>query len=163
MNCKLLVILGIDPGTTIVGFGIIEKNKNSLTCLDYGCIKTKPKSPEIEKIAIIERELSDIIKKIKPDKISIEKLFFFKNTKTAINVAQARGVVLSVCAQNNVAVCEFTPLQVKQAVSCYGRADKKQIQKMVKLILGLNKIPEPDDAADALACAITCANYSYLN
>lgn len=156
-----MIILGIDPGTTIVGFGIIEKNKNGLICLDYGCIKTKSKSPEIEKIALIEKELNDIIKKNRPDKIGVEKLFFFKNTKTAINVAQARGVILAVCAQNNVEVCEFTPLQIKQAVSCYGRADKGQIQKMVKLILGLKEIPKPDDAADALACAITCANYSH--
>lgn len=153
-----MLILGIDPGTTIVGFGIIKKNINTLTCLDYGCIKTKPKSPEIEKISIIEKELDAIIKKTKPDKISIEKLFFFKNAGTAISVAQARGAILAVCAQNNIDVCEFTPLQVKQAVSCYGRADKKQVQKMVKLILGLNEIPKPDDAADALACAITCAN-----
>lgn len=155
-----MLILGIDPGTTIVGFGIIEKNKNCLVCLDYGCIRTKPKSPEMEKISVIEKRLDDIIKKIKPNKVSMEKLFFFKNAKTAINVAQARGAMLAICAQNNIEVCEFTPLQIKQAVSCYGRANKGQVQKMVKLILGLKEIPRPDDAADALACAITCANYS---
>lgn len=158
-----MIILGIDPGTSIVGFGVIKKEGSKLTCEEYGCIKTKPKIPDIEKISIIEKELSSLIKKINPDQIAIEKLFFFKNTKTAISVAQARGVILSVCAQNNKIPREFTPLQIKQAVSCYGRAGKSEVQKMVKLILGLKEIPKPDDASDALACAITCANFSQYN
>lgn len=157
-----MVILGIDPGTTIVGFGVIEKNKNGLICKDYGCIKTEPKIPNIEKLSLIERELDNLIKNTRPDKIAVEKLFFCKNVKTAMNVAEARGVILSVCAKNGITPLEPTPLQIKQAVSCYGRASKQQMQKMVKIILGLKEIPKPDDAADALACAITCANQSHL-
>lgn len=154
-----MIILGIDPGTTIVGFGIIEKNKGGLICKDYGCIKTKPKIPVIEKLSLIEKDLDKLIKDTKPEKIAVEKLFFYKNVKTAIDVAQARGVIISVCARNGITPLELTPLQVKQAVSCYGRADKQQMQKMVRLILGLKEIPKPDDAADALACAIACADY----
>lgn len=153
-----MVILGIDPGTSIVGFGIIEKQKNGLFCKNYGCIKTKPKITETEKLLIIEQELDALIKKERPDQIAVEKLFLFKNMKTVMAVSQARGVILSICAKNNKIPHEFTPLQIKQAVSCYGRADKKQVQKMVKMILGLKELPHPDDAADALACAITCAN-----
>lgn len=155
-----MVILGIDPGTTTLGFGIIKKDDGKIICQNYGCIKTPPKIPDIEKIKIIEKELDELIKKTNPDKIGVEKLFFFKNAKTAISVAQARGVILSVCAKNNKNVSEFTPLEIKQAVSCYGRADKKQVQKMIKIILNLSEVPKPDDAADALACAITCANTS---
>lgn len=153
-----MLILGIDPGTSIVGFGIVKKEKNGLNCEEYGCIKTAPKISSSEKLLQIERELDSLIKKNQPDEIALEKLFFFKNIKTAIGVAEARGVILAVCAKNNKTVHEFTPLQIKQAVSCYGRADKKQVQKMVKLILNLKDLPKPDDAADALACAITCAN-----
>lgn len=153
-----MIILGIDPGTSIVGFGVIKKEKNGLICLDYGCIRTTPKISDIEKLLIIEQKLSDLIIRVKPDQIAVEKLFFFKNMKTVLSVAQARGVILSVCIKNNKTPFEFTPLQIKQAVSCYGRADKKQVQKMVKTILSLSEIPTPDDAADALACAITCAN-----
>lgn len=157
-----MIILGIDPGTSIVGFGVIEKGKNGIVCKDYGCIKTKPKIPNIEKLSIIENDLDNLIKNIRPDKIAVEKLFFYKNVKTALSVAEARGVILSVCAKNGVVPLELTPLQIKQAVSCYGRADKQQMQKMVKIILGLEELPKPDDAADALACAIACANYSRL-
>lgn len=153
-----MVILGIDPGTSIVGFGVIRKKSGGFVCEDYGCIKTAPKTSNTEKLLTIEKKLDDLIKKIQPDKIAVEKLFFFKNIKTAVEVAQARGVILAVCARNNKTIYEFTPLQIKQAVSCYGRADKKQVQKMVKLILNLKDLPKPDDAADALACAITCAN-----
>lgn len=153
-----MIILGIDPGTSIVGFGVIMKEGNKFICKEYGCIKTKPKLPEIEKLSIIEKELDELIKRVNPDKIGVEKIFFFKNIKTFIPVSQARGVILSVCAKNERIPTELTPLQIKQAVSCYGRADKQQVQKMVKLILGLNELPKPDDAADALACAIACAN-----
>lgn len=155
-----MIILGIDPGTSIVGFGVIKKDGSNLICQEYGCIKTTPKIPDIEKLSLIRSELDNLIKKVKPDQISIEKLFFFKNAKTVISVAQARGVIISVCAQNNIVPKEFTPLQIKQAVSCYGRAGKAEVQKMVKLILNLKEIPKPDDAADALACAITCANFT---
>jgi len=153
-----MLILGIDPGTSIVGFGVIRKKSGGFVCENYGCIKTDPKIPNTEKLLTIEKKLDDLIKKIQPNKIAIEKLFFFKNIKTVIAVAEARGVILAVCAKNNKPIHEFTPLQIKQAVSCYGRADKKQVQKMVKLILNLKDLPKPDDAADALACAITCAN-----
>ena len=153
-----MVILGIDPGTSVVGFGVIKKEGNKLICKEYGCIKTKPKIPDIEKLYSIEKELDELIKRVLPDKMGVEKLFFFKNVKTALAVAQARGVILSVCARNKIIPIELTPLQIKQAVSCYGRADKKQVQKMVKLILNLDELPQPDDAADALACAIACTN-----
>lgn len=155
-----MIILGIDPGTSIIGFGVIKKDGGKLSCREYGCIKTIPITSDIEKISVIEKELTSLIKRVKPDQVSVEKLFFFKNAKTVISVAQARGVILSVCAQNDLCPKEFTPLQIKQAVSCYGRANKSEVQKMVKLILGLNEIPKPDDAADALASAICCANFT---
>lgn len=158
-----MIILGIDPGTSIVGFGVIKKDGGKIACQEYGCIKTIPKIPDSEKLSIIESELTNLLTRINPDQIAVEKLFFFKNTKTAISVAQARGVILSVCMKNNKTPKEFTPLQIKQAVSCYGRAGKSEVQKMVKLILNLKEIPKPDDAADALACAITCANFTQYN
>lgn len=153
-----MVILGIDPGTSILGFGLIEKNKNNFLCKNYGCIKTSPASDDAEKLAYIASHLDALIKKTNPDKVVVEKIFFFKNKKTAGKVAEARGVILSVCAQNSKKVVELTPLQIKQAISCYGRAEKAQVQKMVKLILGLDILPTPDDAADALAGAIAGAD-----
>lgn len=149
-----MVILGIDPGTAIVGFGVVEKNKNNFICKDYGCIRTKAGTTDAEKLLLIASEIDFLIKKINPDKIVVEKLFFLKNKKTAISVAQARGVILFICAQNGKKIVELTPLQIKQAISCYGRAEKAQVQKMVKLILNMDIIPTPDDAADALAGAI---------
>jgi len=154
-----MIILGIDPGIADTGYGIIEKqNNNTLKCLDYGSIKTQAGVSLIRRLEIINLELNNIIQKYKPDVVGVEELFFCQNAKTAMIVGQARGVVLLTIKQNNVNFCEFTPLQVKQAVSAYGRASKAQVQKMVKLILNLDKIPKPDDAADALAVAICATN-----
>ncbi len=157
-----MIILGIDPGIADTGFGIIKKEKNGdLKCLDYGSIKTKAKTPIGDRLEIINIELNKIIKKYKPSIAAVEELFFCNNQKTAIVVGQARGVSLLTIKQNKVRLLEFTPLQVKQAVSTYGKASKLQVQKMVKLILGLKEIPKPDDAADALAVAICAVNKRY--
>ncbi|MBD3282343.1 MAG: crossover junction endodeoxyribonuclease RuvC [Candidatus Portnoybacteria bacterium] len=152
-------VLGIDPGTAIVGFGLIEKNKDgSLKEINHGCIRTSPDFNTSKRLEKVHKELTDLIKKCKPDIIAVEDIFFFKNLKTAIKVSQARGVILLTAEKSKAKIMEFTPLQVKQAVACYGRADKKQVQTMVKALLGLKKIPKPDDAADALAIAICAAN-----
>ncbi len=153
------VILGIDPGIADTGFGVIEKNKDGNSrCLDYGTIKTSSKLDLPERLVILGKELDIIIKKYQPKIVGVEQLFFCKNVKTALTVGQARGVILYVIQQNNLLVAEFTPLQIKQAVSTYGQASKLQVQKMVKLILNLDIVPKPDDAADALAVAICSAN-----
>ena len=155
-----MIILGIDPGTAIVGFGLIEKEVKSqkLKLIDYGCIKTSSEFSVADRLKTIHKELNSLIKKNKPDIVAVEDIFFFKNLKTAIKVSQARGVILFTIAENNTPLMEFTPLQIKQAVACYGRAEKRQVQIMVKTLLGLKEIPKPDDAADALAVAICCAH-----
>lgn len=157
------IILGIDPGIADTGWGVIEKNKRGdLICLNYGSIKTKAKIDLADRLEIINKELSIIIKKYKPDLMSVEQLFFCNNAKTALIVGQARGVILFTAKQNNISIIEFTPLQIKQAVSTYGKAPKMQVQKMVKLLLKLKEIPRPDDAADALAAAICASNNQIL-
>lgn len=150
-------ILGLDPGTAIVGYGIVEKTQNALHCLDYGVIKS-PMAQNRDKFLNIYLKISELIKKYKPNAVAVEKLFFFKNLKTAITVSEARGVMILTCALNQIPSREYTPLQIKQAVTGYGKADKQQIQKMVKIILNLGVVPKPDDAADALAAAICRAN-----
>jgi crossover junction endodeoxyribonuclease RuvC len=152
------IILGIDPGIADTGFGVIRQDRGKLSCLAYGSIKTAAKTELPDRLFIINRELDKIIKKFKPNLLTTEELFFCKNVKTALVVGQARGVVLLTAKQNNLKVSEFTPLQVKQAVSSYGKADKQQVQRMVKLLLNLKELPKPDDAADALAIAICAAN-----
>lgn len=149
-------ILGIDPGTATTGYAIIDTD-NNLTCLEYGVITTIPEQKDEERLLIIHSELNDIIKKHKPDITAVEKVFYFKNAKTIIPVSQARGVILFTLTKNKVPVYEFTPLQVKTATTGYGRATKKQVQEMVKTLLNLEKIPKPDDAADAIAIAICCS------
>ena len=155
------IILGIDPGIADTGFGVIKTDNNKLTCVEYGSIKTKANTELSERLEILNFKLDKIIKKHKPDKVAIEQLFFCNNAKTALIVGQARGVVMLCVRQNKLPILEFTPLQVKQAVSAYGKASKLQVQKMVKLILNLDEIPKPDDAADALAVAICALNKSY--
>ena len=147
-------ILGIDPGTGIMGWGLIEMNNGKIKPLKYGCIRTKPNLPQPERLAHIFNSLSDIIKKVRPDEVAIEELFFFKNQKTIISVAEARGVAIVAAKKFNLPVFEYTPLQVKQALTGYGRADKAQIQEMVRISCCLKDCPKPDDAADALAIAI---------
>jgi crossover junction endodeoxyribonuclease RuvC len=155
---KPIIILGIDPGIADTGFGIIRKEKNALVCLDYGTIKTSSKICLSDRLEILSCELTKIIKKYQPETIAVEQLFFCKNVKTALVVGHARGVVLLTAKQCGANLCEYTPLQVKQAVSAYGKASKLQVQKMVKLLLNLKELPQPDDAADALAAAICAAN-----
>jgi crossover junction endodeoxyribonuclease RuvC len=152
------VILGIDPGIADTGFGVIRQEAGRLTCLAYGSIKTVSKTPLPDRLNIINIELGKIINKYSPDLVATEELFFCKNVKTALVVGQARGVILLTARQNDLEVKEYTPLEVKQAVSSYGKADKGQVQRMVKLLLNLKEIPKPDDAADALAIAICAAN-----
>jgi crossover junction endodeoxyribonuclease RuvC len=151
-------ILGIDPGFADTGYGVVLRNGSKLNCLDYGSIKTSKTLSLSERIEKLEKDLQQIITKHHPDQASVEQLFFCTNIKTAISVAQARGVILLTLVKNKIPLIECTPLQVKQAVTGYGKADKKQIQQMVKIILGLKEIPKPDDAADALAMAICGAN-----
>jgi len=156
------IILGIDPGIADTGYGVIQKNnRDDLTCLDYGSIKTRAGDRLTDRLEIINLELDKLIKKYQPQLVSVEQLFFCKNAKTALIVGQARGVILLTARQNNLTVAEFTPLQVKQAVSAYGKATKLQVQKMVKLILNLKELPKPDDAADALAVAICASNTTH--
>ncbi len=153
-----MIILGVDPGYAITGYGVIEKLGNKYKYLAHGVITTDSSLNFQERLKINHEELNKIIKQYKPELFSIEELFFAKNTKTAINVAQARGVIILTALQNNLKIYEYTPLQIKQALTGYGRADKNQIQQMVKILLNLKAIPKPDDAADALAIAITCGN-----
>lgn len=154
-----MIILGIDPGTATTGFGIIKtgRNSGSFSAVAFGVIATKKLNSDAERLEILAKDLTSIIKKYKPDRAGIEKLFFTTNQKTAMAVAQARGAALLVCQQHNLPIGEFTPLQVKSTICGYGKADKKQVQFMVKQSLKLAAIPKPDDAADALAIALCAA------
>ncbi len=154
------IILGIDPGIADTGYGIIEKLPGGkMRCLAYGSIRTAAKTELSERIYSLHNDLNKIIKQFKPGLVAVEELFFCKNAKTALMVGQARGVVLLTIKENGLPVAEFTPLQIKQSISTYGKAGKAQVQKMVKMLLGLDEIPKPDDAADALAAAICAFNY----
>lgn len=156
-------ILGIDPGYAIVGYGVIEYIGNSFKVVEYGKITTEAKKSLPERLLIIYNELEELLKKHNPDAVAVEELFFNNNAKTAINVGQARGVILLCAAKHTKEVFEYTPLQVKQAVVGYGRAEKNQVQQMVKMLLNLEKIPKPDDVADALAVAVCHAHSSTMN
>ncbi|ACZ08463.1 Crossover junction endodeoxyribonuclease RuvC [Sebaldella termitidis] len=153
-----MIVLGVDPGTAIVGYSVIEYVKSKYRILDYGCVYTDKDEDMPVRLEKIYDGLDGIIKIWKPQDMAIEELFFFKNQKTVIKVGQARGVI-TLCGQKNcLDLYSYTPLQVKMGIAGYGRADKKQIQEMVKVILGMDEIPKPDDAADALAIAITHIN-----
>lgn len=158
-----MIIIGIDPGYAIVGIGVVEYKGNKFRPIEYTAITTPAGMNTVDRLKKIYDEMAMLIDKHKPDAMAIEELFFNSNQKTAINVAQARGVILVAAANKGVPVREYTPLQVKQSVTGYGRADKNQIQEMVKLILHLNVIPKPDDAADALALAICHAHSNKMN
>ncbi len=151
-------ILGIDPGYAIVGYGIIDYNSNHFSVVDYGAITTKAHTPFEQRLCAIYSGMTQLISTYKPDAMSIEKLFFNTNTTTAIDVAQARGVIVLSAAQGGLDIAEYTPLQVKQSVVGYGRAEKKQVQEMTRLMLNLKAVPKPDDTADALALAICHAH-----
>jgi crossover junction endodeoxyribonuclease RuvC len=150
-------IIGIDPGTGILGFGVIESNGGKNQLVDAGVIRTPVKEDDGVRLQTIFEEISDIIAQTKPQEMSIEKLFFAQNVTTAMTVAQARGVVLLAGMQAGLKIAEYTPLQIKQALTGYGRAEKSQMQEMVRVLLGLKDIPQPDDCADALAAALTHA------
>lgn len=150
-----MIILGIDPGLAIVGYGIIECKGNNYKAIDYGAIITDSKLIFPDRLEIIYNELTEIIKRYKPDEIAFEELFYNKNAKTVMKVAQARGVEVLAGINQQIPLYEYTPLQIKQAVVGYGRAEKHQVQEMIKLLLNLKEIPKPDDVADALAVAFT--------
>jgi crossover junction endodeoxyribonuclease RuvC len=150
-----MITLGIDPGTATTGYGIIKEEENgNLKILDFGVIRTSPDQSQANRLFHLYKRIKEIILLHHPDMGAVEKLFFERNVSTALNVGQARGVVLLAMAEINMRIGEYTPLEIKQAVAGYGGADKKQVQQMVKVILGLKSIPHPDDAADALAVAI---------
>jgi len=151
-------ILGIDPGTSKIGYGVIKYDNKNYEALDYGTIDTPPNIENSARVLTINKKLVDLIRNFKPDFVAVEELFYFKNAKTVIKVAEVRGAITLTVRQSGVDFVEFTPLQVKQAVTGYGRAEKSQIQEMTKVILRLKEVPRPDDAADALAIAICCAN-----
>ena len=148
-------ILGIDPGTGIMGFGVIDIDAKGMRLVDAGVIRTAPHTPQDERREDIYKRLLEIIEANKPDVCSIEKLFFMRNVTTAMTVAEARGVALLAARLNGMAIYEYTPMQIKQTTTGYGKADKKQVQEMVRIQLGLREVPKPDDCADALAAAIT--------
>ncbi len=148
-------ILGIDPGTGILGFGVIQVDKGKAQLVDAGVIRTPVKEDDAVRLLTIYEELTDIIAATNPTVMSVEKLFFARNVTTAMTVSQARGVVLLCGKQAGREIHEYTPMQIKMAVTGYGKADKKQVQEMVRVILGLSEVPKPDDCADAIAAALT--------
>lgn len=154
---KTTIILGVDPGYAITGYGVLAVSQQAIETLTYGAITTSAKTEFPDRLASIHRELTNIIKTFKPKVLAIENLFFSNNAKTALRVGEARGVILLTAIQHHLRIHNYTPLQVKQAATGYGRAEKRQIQKMMQLILKLKKLPQPDDVADALAIAYCCA------
>ena len=152
-----MIILGIDPGLATIGYGVIQVARDNFKEIDYGVITTSSKSDMLKRLMKIEKEIRKLVRKYKPKIIACEDIFFYKNVKTAFLVGQARGVILLACAKEKVGVKSYTPLQIKLSVVGYGRATKNQVQKMVKNILKLRDIPKSDDAADALAVALTHA------
>lgn len=153
-------IIGIDPGTGILGFGVVDYIDSKLNMIDAGVIRTPIKQHDAYRLATIFDELTNIIADSKPEVMAVEKLFFAQNVTTAMSVSQARGVILLCAKKAGLDIYEYTPLQIKQSITGYGRADKKQVQEMVKTMLHLKEVPKPDDCADALAAAITHSMHS---
>jgi len=151
-------VIGIDPGTAIVGYGILDYEGNKFTPVDYGCIYTDKDTPMPDRLVLIYDGLRALLEKYRPQELAIEELFYFRNTTTVIPVGQARGVILLAARQMGISVKGYTPPQVKMGVTGYGKAEKKQVQLMVQRLLGLKELPKPDDAADALALAVTHIN-----
>jgi crossover junction endodeoxyribonuclease RuvC len=149
-----MLVLGIDPGTAITGYGLVKGENDDLTLVAYGAITTSSDWPLSERLQRIYRELTALIEDRQPTAVAVEELFFSKNVRTALSVGQARGVALLAAANAGLPIHEYTPLQVKQAIAGYGRATKGQVQQMVKMLLALDSVPQPDDAADAIAVAI---------
>ncbi|MCI8648203.1 MAG: crossover junction endodeoxyribonuclease RuvC [Firmicutes bacterium] len=152
-------ILGIDPGYAILGYGIVEMKGNRFKAIDYGAVTTDAKTDMPDRLKILYNSLMELILEYEPDVASVEELFFNTNAKTAILVGQARGVAVLACANSGLEIAEYTPLQIKQALVGYGRAEKQQVQLMVKTLLNLKEVPKPDDTADALAAAV-CHGHS---
>lgn len=150
-------ILGIDPGIGRMGWGIVEGQKGKVHSIAFDCLQTSSKEEPLKRLLAVHTQVENLIKEYKPDVMAIEELFFNKNVTTAFSVGQARGVILLAAVQNNIPVTSYTPLAIKSAVTGYGKAEKKQVGQMVKLLLHLPKVPTPDDTADALAVAITHA------
>jgi len=153
-----VIILGIDPGTAALGYGVVERIGGRLRAIDHGCLVTSPDLPMPERLLAIHGLLDDLLSLHDPAIVAVERLFFSRNAQTAIAVGQARGVVLLAAAQHGKPVREATPNEVKSAIAGYGAADKEQVQRMVQLVLGMAELPRPDDAADALAIAVCIAN-----
>jgi crossover junction endodeoxyribonuclease RuvC len=153
-----VIVLGIDPGTAAMGYGVVDRTGGRLRAIDYGCITTTPDMTLPERLRVIHEHVVELIETHRPDVVAVERLFFSRNAQTAFAVGQARGVVLLASAQADVPVREATPSEVKVAVTGYGAADKEQVGRMVAVILELSEVPHPDDASDALAIAITIAN-----
>lgn len=149
-----MLVLGIDPGLALTGYGILEESGNKFKLLECGCLRTPANTPQPERLKLIYNGVLDILQKYPVDVVAIEQLFFNTNVTTALSVGQARGVMILALAQQNIPIFEYTPLQVKQAVAGYGRADKVQVQRMVQSLLGLKEMIRPDDAADAVAICI---------
>ena len=155
MKQKSMRVLGIDPGFGRLGWAVVDGNRATQTVVEWGCFETKAGLEPSRRYEMVAEELERLIGEYSPQVAAVEDIFFFKNAKTVIKVAESRGVVVVGCRQAGLQVYDYTPLQVKQSVSGYGRADKKQVQQMVKVILKLESIPRPDDAADAVAVALT--------
>lgn len=158
-----MIILGIDPGFAIVGYGVIEAVNGNFKVLDFGAINTPKQESLPVRLAMIEEGMQRLIEKFKPDSIAVEELFFTKNITTGIAVAEARGVILLTAVKSCGKLYEYTPMQIKQAVTGYGSADKRQMQQMTRILLKLKEVPKPDDAADALAVALTHAQTNRLS
>lgn len=156
-------VLGIDPGIAIVGFGFIDKHGSKVTPVQYGCIQTEAHTPEEERLLHVYEAMVQLIDKYKPEAVAFEKLFFNRNVTTAMSVSQARGVLVLAAAQKGLPIAEYTPMQVKQAIVGYGKAEKRQVQEMTRMFLKLQAIPKPDDVADALSVAICHAHSCTLN
>ncbi len=153
-----MIVLGIDPGTALTGYGVVERIGPRVRAVDYGCIRTPADQPLAERLLEIRAAISDLIATHEPSLVAVERLFFNRNVQTAFAVGQARGAILLTAAEHGLPVFEFTPNEVKMAVTGYGRAPKEQVQRMVQIVLGLPELPHPDDAADALAIAICLAH-----
>lgn len=150
-----MLVLGIDPGLARTGWGLVKKKNSQAKAVGYGCLTTKKETVEAKRLLSLYREVKVLLRKHKPEVLALEKLFFTTNAKTAFSVSQARGVIVLTAAEAKIPVFSYTPLQVKLAITGYGKAEKIQMQKMIKSILKLPEIPKPDDTADALAVALT--------
>ena len=150
-----MIVLGIDPGYALMGWGVVEANGSQMKLLGYGCVETKAGTPMQHRLRALQVGVQDLIRMYRPDEVAFEELFFAQNVTTALMVGAARGAAIIAAAEYTENLYEYTPMQIKQAITGYGKADKKQIQQMVKMLLRMDELPKPDDAADAIACAIT--------